>query len=238
MVKTQPVSPALAGIRVQGGAKATVLRAKLSSFEFPNADLTSPCCWVCVNGSDKVYHRGVENGYHGQDEKELNGEPGGDASGESRRGRPMLRAKIRGDRQSANENRYRDGCTDYFNSFATLCLLSSAPLVSRIASHDTESASTKRKPPSPIAPPHVSFPRVVGWQSASGFWTLSLLGHPMIRRAPCKQAPSLGSQTTPGVRLRGQFHRPQNGSSRSARSLFGTSRRLLGMHPVSWFPPR
>ena len=147
-----------------------------------------------------MYHRGGENGYHGQDEKELNWEPGGEASGETRRGRPILRAKIREDRHSANENRYRDGCTDYFNSFATLCLLSLAPLVSRISSHDTESASTKRKPPSPITLPHVSFPRVVGRQSAVGFWTLSLLCQPMIHRAPCKQAPSLGFQTTPGVR--------------------------------------
>ena len=68
-----------------------------------------------------MYHRGVENGYHGQDEKELNGEPGGDASGSAAvlkpgDGRPILRAKIQEDRQSANEDRYRDGCTDHFNS--------------------------------------------------------------------------------------------------------------------------
>ena len=74
-----------------------------------------------------LYHRGVEKGYQGQNEKELNGEPGGDASGETRRGRPILRAKIREDRQNANEDRYRDESTNHFNSIATLCLLSSAP---------------------------------------------------------------------------------------------------------------
>ena len=80
-----------------------------------------------------MYHRGVENGYHGQDEKELNGEPGGDASAavsavlKTRHGRAILRAKIREDRQSANEDRYRDEPTNHFNSIATLCLLSSAP---------------------------------------------------------------------------------------------------------------
>ena len=81
-----------------------------------------------------MYHRDVENGYHGQDEKELNGEPGGDASaavvGSSKNpgtGVPILRAKIREDRQSANEDRYRDEPTNHFNSIATLCLLSSAP---------------------------------------------------------------------------------------------------------------
>ena len=34
-----------------------------------------------VNGGDKVYHRGGGIVYHGHDEKELNGEPGGVRSG-------------------------------------------------------------------------------------------------------------------------------------------------------------